>query len=412
MPYITREDGEHFVIPSYRDVLSSKSKTQLKKDILLLSKSYGDHITMQKKNAMQYEVAFSTDTGYLLGESVWQHFNKPDDMIYCEAIPGSTEVILVIVKNGSVYLDGSFQADNVSEELVVFLTQEAHFEIVTYGDVPISDSSVEGKFSFDPKSVKSFTVLDKPVFQTLSLLPAYKLQLVDVVLKTQGIGVPPIRSIIIAIVVAGLGWYLWALITTPAEQTVELVQAINPYQSYIDTMHSPLPEDEIASVVNQLKNWLIIPGWVVTDVTYSSLNGKMVAKVVSSGGRVEDLYVWSKKNRYDCVLTKEGYTITSNISATKIDRSQTINKLEEVTAVIIDRIASVYPGHHMTIADMEDKKEFKQSKFTVTFDNFAPLYMNLVGMQFKGLPFVVNEMKGTIKNGKFQGTMTLTALGN
>src|SRR5688572_11892417 len=105
MPYITREDGEHFVIPSYRDVLVVKQKNQLKKEILLLSQSYGEYITLQKKGGNQYEVAFSPDTGYLLGESIWYHFKRPVDLIYCEAIPNTTEAILVIVKSSSVYLD-------------------------------------------------------------------------------------------------------------------------------------------------------------------------------------------------------------------------------------------------------------------------------------------------------------------
>src|SRR5262245_20600863 len=107
MPYIAREDGERFVLPFYRNFLIFNQKSQLKKEILLLSQSYGEYITLQKKNATQYEVAFSPDTGYLLGESIWHNFKKPLDLIYCEAIPNTTEAILVIVKSGSVYLDGS-----------------------------------------------------------------------------------------------------------------------------------------------------------------------------------------------------------------------------------------------------------------------------------------------------------------
>lgn len=143
MSYITRSDGEHFVIPSYRDVLSSERKSQLKKEIVALSQNYGEYITMQRKNALQYEVAFSPDTGYLLGESIWHHFKRPVDMIYCEAIPNTSEAILVIVKSGSVYLDGSFGLDNIPEELIVFLTQQNNFEIYTYGDVPLVEHPVE-----------------------------------------------------------------------------------------------------------------------------------------------------------------------------------------------------------------------------------------------------------------------------
>src|SRR5439155_12402343 len=116
-----------------------------------------------------YEVAFSQDAGYLLGETVWHYFKRPMDMIYCEAIPNTTEAILVIVKSGSVYLDGSFPLDSIAEELVIFLTQQNNFEIYLYGDVPISQEPEAGKFSFEAGSVKSFDALSKPVFPTLPL---------------------------------------------------------------------------------------------------------------------------------------------------------------------------------------------------------------------------------------------------
>lgn len=410
MPYITREDGEHFVIPSYRDVLSAKSKSQLKKDILLLSQSYGEYITMQKKNAMQYEVAFSPDIGYLLGETVWQKFKKPTDMIYCEAIPGVAEVILVIVKDDSVYLDGSFPIDNVSEELVVFLTQQAHFEIYTYGDVPISDSPEDGKFSFDQKSVKSFTVLDEPVFPSLPLIPNYKLQLVDTVLKAQGIGVLPIKQIAIVLLLLGGGYLFWSYTNKKPEETIVQAVQTNPYEGYITAMVSPLPDIEIANFAKQLNTVLLIPGWVIGDVTYSK--GSMTAKVKSSGGKVEDLYAWGKKNNLEVKLDKDSYSITLKSDLSMDDRSNKINNLEEVIAVTIDNIASVYPGNHLKIAEIQDYKVYKQSKIELDLDSFAPMFIDLIAKQFKGLPYIVQDIKGTIDNGRFKGSITLTVLGN
>src|SRR5687768_7707453 len=120
MPYITREDGERFVIPSYRDVLSIKKESLLRKEILLLSENYGEYIALQRKNAEQYEVAFSNEPGYLLGETIWHYFKRPYDLIYCEAIPNTSEAILVMVKSGNVYLDGTFPLDAIPDELLVF----------------------------------------------------------------------------------------------------------------------------------------------------------------------------------------------------------------------------------------------------------------------------------------------------
>src|SRR3990167_80168 len=138
MPYITREDGERFIIPSYRDVLSVKKQSLLRREVLLLASNYGEYATLQRKNADQYEVAFSPDPGYLLGETVWHYFKRPRDLIYCEAIPNTAEAILVIVKGGSVYLEGSFPIDTIPEELVIFQTQQNNFEIYIHGNVPIS----------------------------------------------------------------------------------------------------------------------------------------------------------------------------------------------------------------------------------------------------------------------------------
>jgi len=207
MAFITREDGVHFVIPSYRDVLVAK-KSAVQSEVMALSQNYGEYITMQRKGPEQYEVAFSPDTGYLLGETVWHYFNRPMDMIYCEAIPNTTEAILVIVKSGSVYLDGSFPKESIPEELVIFLTQQNNFEIYVYGDVPISEKPEEGKFSFEAASVKSFKKLDEPAFKNLPLLKAYNFQLVDIVIKEQGIGVFPVKEVVIGAIGLVIGWYL------------------------------------------------------------------------------------------------------------------------------------------------------------------------------------------------------------
>src|SRR6185436_11059386 len=118
----------------------------------------------------------SQESGYLLGESIWHYFKRPFDLIYCEAIPGTTEAILVIVKAGSVYLDGSFPVDSIPEELLVFRTQQNNFYIYIQGNVPISERPSPEKFSLDPSSVRSFKVLDTPVFPTLPLVKTFQLQ--------------------------------------------------------------------------------------------------------------------------------------------------------------------------------------------------------------------------------------------
>lgn len=412
MAFITREDGEHFVIPSYRDVLTVKQKSQLKKEILLLSRSYGEYITLQKQNATQYEVAFSSDLGYLLGESVWHHFNKPQDMIYCEAIPNTAEALLVIVKSGSVYLDGSFPLDSIPEELIIFLTQQNNFEIYIYGDVPINEQPEAGKFSFEASSVKSFTVLDKPVFPTLPLLKIYQLQLVDTVLKEQGIGIFPVKPIIYILVIAVLVWGAYSyFISTPSVVVEEEKPVVNPYQIYLDLLNSPAPDLEITNLINKLKMFIQLPGWKVTSIKY--IHNSLNATVMSQGGKVEDLSAWAQKNKVNMLIRKSGIYLTADVAAPRRPIPNTIYPMSKVIARLVDKIAGVYPGNNLDLGEFVNKGVFSQVLVTIKFQNISFLVLNLIGQQLKDLPVALHDVSFTINDsGEVTGSITMDVLGN
>lgn len=412
MPYITREDGEHFVIPSYRDVLSAKNKNLLKKDILLLSQNYGEYITLQRKSPIQYEVAFSPDTGYLLGESIWHNFKRPMDMIYCEAIPNTTEAILVIVKNGSVYLDGSFPVDTIPEELIIFLTQKNNFEIYVYGDVPISEIPAEGKFSFEPSSVKSFTVLDKPVFPTLPLLRIYQLQLVDQVLKAQGIGVFPTRQILLGAIVLGLIYMLYSYITSrkPEERPVIVTNEENPYQGFLLALTSPAPNDEMNKFVDQLTLLFTMPGWSPVQVEYSK--GNLTSSVTSDGGRIENLTQWTGANGGKLDIKQDGIFVTLPVKVPNRPAPTKIYSLRETIGRFIDNLAGVYPGNHMDVSQIVSRGNYTDMTFSINVTNATPAILRLIANQFQDLPFALIKISLTVANGFLSGTITIEALGS
>jgi hypothetical protein len=409
MPYILREDGERFVIPSYRDVLLIKQKVQLKKEIFSLSDKYGEFITLQKKGTMQYEVAFSPETGYLLGESIWHHFRKPLDLIYCEAIPNTTEAILVIVKSGSVYLDGQFPLDSIPEELIIFLTQQNNFEIYLYGDVPISKEPEAGKISFETGSVKSFTVLDKPVFPNLQLYRMYQLQLVDAVLKAQGIGVFPIKQLLTILVLLGLGYWGYQTLFTYKEKKIAEKKA-DPYEFFRKSLVSPTPEEVIASITKKFDVLLTMPGWGVNEVAYSG--NSISVKVVSRGGTVSALYAWAARNDATVNIERTGIVLSMPITVNNRPKSDTIMNLDQVIAALIDRLAKVYPGNHMTMMDETKKGVFSQVQLNIQFSQISPAVLNLISEQLTGLPLILRSMTLGISNSTLTGTLTLDALGN
>jgi len=411
MPYITREDGERFVIPSYRDVLTANQTSQLKREIRLLSQSYGEYITLQKKSVTQYEVAFSTETGYLLGESIWHHFNKPEDLIYCEAIPNTMEAILVIVKNGSVYLDGSFPLDSIPEELIIFLTQQNNFEIYIYGDVPISQEPEAGKFSFEASSVKKFEVLTNPIFPKIPLLKIYQLQLVDIVLKAHGIGGVPVAPIVGLILLAAAAWLGWSYFSSKPAAMVEEKQEINPYAAYFKTLASPAPDSEVNGFLTQLNTVSQIPGWMISGVKYT--RGGSTFDLKSNGGKVEGLYAWAQNNKADVVIRKEGISLRMMSILPNRPDTTTISPIDKVIGVLVDRLSNVYPGNHMSLRESARQGVYNEISIVISFQIVSPGLLALIGKQFEEMPLVLQNIAVTSfdASGNLSGSITLEVLG-
>ncbi len=409
MPYITREDGERFVIPSYRDVLTAAHKSQLKRDILSLSRSYGAYIAMQAKNPTQYEVAFSPDPGYLLGETIWDHFNRPQDLIYCEALPNSTEAILVIVKAGGVYLDGSFSLESIPEELIIFLTQQNNFEIYTYGDVPISETPEANKFSFETTSVKSFTHLDTPVFPTLPLLKAYQLQLVDPVLKSYGIGTFPIKNLVWGILFVAVVYLFWSFVINRKPAPPVQAAQVDPYVTFYNTLMSPSPSDQVTALVDKLNELTTMPGWSVSSFAYSP---GILQSIVLPGDTIESLSDWAKNHDATVLVDSNGVHVTMNIQMKNRSKTNKIYPISAITAAIIDRITVVYPGNHVQINETTQKGVYSTTKMTITLDGATPVVLSLIGQQLEHLPLVLDNISVTMVNGQLSGTIILEGLGD
>lgn len=413
MAYITREDGERFVIPSYRDVLSAKKSALLKREIMMLSTNYGEYITLQKKNLDQYEVAFSQETGCLLGESVWHNFKRPFDMIYCEAIPNTSEAILVIVKSGSVYLDGSFPVDSIAEELIIFKSQQNDFVIYIHGDVPISEKPEEGKISFDQKSVQSFTVLDQPVFPTLPTVKAFQLQLVDVVLKEQGIGVVPAKKIVAVVMMLGLLWMGYNYFTSNKEQLpVSFIAPSNPYQQYQTALSSPDPSQELTELTKRITLFFSIPGWWPEKIDYTGgMPGSLDVTVISRGARIKTLLAWAKLNNFLVDIRSDAIHLTDSVSVPGRRYSNTIVKIQDVFASVIDRVSYVVPGNSLQIGKVEDKKGYVTAGLSIRVSALPATTLFAIADLLAGMPLVLSGVSFKTIEGNLTGTIDFTALG-
>lgn len=410
MTTITREDGQRFVIPSYRDVLSAKKLGVLEKQIRLLASSYGDYINLQKKNIDEYEVAFSSEHGYLLGETVWSYFKKPKDLIYCEEIPNTNDAVLVIVKSGSVYLDGSFSLESISDELIIFLTQTNHFDIYIYGNVPISQIPEEGKFSFDASSVASFNVLDKPVFPRLSTVPMFELQLVDKALQKHDIGVFPFKKVIIALVVIACIWAGWDYMSMEEKIIPVSFVLTNPYADYMNELTSPAPWLELDNIERTVMLLFTIPGWAADKLKYQQQ--VLTTSVKSLGMRSHTLLEWAKSRRIDVLIKPDGYYLSFPLYALNRTAPNKIYKIQDVISTLTDRVSYVLPGNSLAITSLQAKEKYSRAIITIKFNEIVPGTLTVLAHQLKDLPLILNDVSMDIKDTGLSGTITVTALGN
>ena len=410
MPYITRDDGERFIIPSYRDTLRAVKPSLLKREIMLLATSYGDYAALQKKGRDEFEIAFATESGYLLGETVWAHFNRPRDLVYCEAIPNTTDAILVIVKGGSVYLDGSFPIDSIAEELVIFKTQQNEFDVYIYGDVPISQTPEENKFSFDTSSVHTFSILEKPIFQTLPIIKAFELQLIDVILKRQGIGVFPVKYFATGLLIVIIGWFGWNMLGT--EQVTlppSIANVVNPYQLFVSALTSPSPDQQVQTIINQVTLLNSIPGWFPTEINYT--NDTTVAVVESRGALLKTLSDWAKYYKATVNIDPQAVNVTLSSHLSDRNPPQYIYRTNEVIERLIDRLYYVIPGNSITINASENKGQYTQISIHFSFTNISLASLSAIGQRLKDLPVILSAAKITISDNTLSGSLDLIVLG-
>ena len=415
MPYITREDGERFIIPSYRDILSSKKKSLLKREILMLSANYGQYITFQKKNVDQFEVAFSNEPGYLLGESVWQCLKRPFDMIYCEAIPNTNDAVLVIVKSGSVYLDGSFPIDSIVDELVIFKTQQNNFAIFIHGDVPISEKPEDGKISFDANQVHSFTVLEEPIFPTLPGIKVFQLQLVDVVLKANNIGTLPLKPIVALVVIGVLIWLGSSYLSSHNERlpTSIISSNTNLYDDYYALVDAPDPGDEIDAVIKKAAQAGTVPGWTAKDMIYTpGRPGNLRVRMVSSAPTMHLLLTWAKSYNYKVDIATDGMFVNIPVYIAPREKSKTITSFQETVASLFDRVSHVTSVSLLQFNAIDTKKAYTTADFTLNINDQSLGSFDLLADLFSKMPMVISKIVLSEKDGLISGSITFKVVGN
>lgn len=402
MPIILREDGEQFVIPSYRDILPVKKQLQLKRSILALSENYGPYISLLRKGEV-YEIAFSKEAGYLLGESIWHQLGRPLDLIYCERIPGENEAIFIIIKAGSVYFDGKFSLDNIVEELIILQTQNHQYKVIVYGKVPINHQD-------HATITKSYEELSEPIFPRLQVNKAFQLQPVDVALKHAQIGQFPTQKALIVFTLMVIAMGLLFTSRTP-QPGVTRAPVKDIYENYYTVLSSPSVEEQLTVCAKALLELSKLPGWQMDQIHYR--DAILSANVTSLGNSVADLNEWAKANDYQVVLNQNGFSLEQRLKLSFRIKPKKIYYIKDVVATLIDRLQRVYPGNNFNIAEINHKIGYSSIDLSVHVEKINNLVLMLIAQQFVDLPTILNGAEFKINSDQsYTGNLNVQIVGD
>ncbi len=410
MPAIVRNDGEQFAVYTYRELLALKKSSLLKREIQLLKEEHGQYARFYWQEEGDVEAVFSRDPGFLLAECAWEHFGSPDDLIYCEVMPGEQVAILIVIRAGAVYLDAEVSVDNLYDEFVPLATGENQYDIYIYGDAPLAEVAAEGVFAFDDAHVKSFTHLEDSAFSKLPLNEDFRLLLVDKAiadLKLKEVSLVPLLVIILGI--GGIGYFAYQMMKPPPPPPPKPI-IVNPYAQYEQQLASPSPENILNAVAKQVQVVSIIPGWQATNMKYANntLDVTLTTPIQASG---DFLVHWAKKNNLDLGIQSNSASVKISIDVPSRPKPTTIYNLRQILAEIFDDTHLFLPGSTVTFSSPTAQGKFSSSTVTVNFNNLASPILNLYGRVLKDKPVVLESMTFNLQGGLLSGQMKLTVLG-
>ncbi len=417
MPTLVREDGTQFAVYTYRETLSGKSAAVLRREAMALARENGQYTRFFPIETGEVEAIFSRDPGYLLAETVWQHFGNPPDLLYCETLEGTDNALLVVIRGGSVYLDAELPIVNLVDEFLALSTGENRYAIYIHGDVPLAEISSDEKFAFDPMMVDTFTDSPEPIFPTLALDPDFKLLDVDgalsaIRLPSGGLAKNLIILVFLAIV-AYLGWLMIKPSTPVIEQVsmapVQPPEPVNPYADYQSQLMSPAPATILREVITDVQMLMTIPGWTTKSMNF---NGQRLSfDLQQDGGDAALLLAWVKNHPVAFEMANGHAAVSFALTSTNRGRSDKIYNLRETVAQLYDDLSHILPGDKISIGAATQKTNYKQVELTVTFSTVTLGILALIASELENFPVIMSSCSLTVDTGIVSGTMQLQVLG-
>jgi hypothetical protein len=418
MTTLRREDGLQFIIQPYRELFAANEKgAALKRKIRLLAAQRGLNVRIYGHDS-QLEAIFSPDSGFLLGESVWFYLNKPANLIFCEALPERRLALIVVVRNGVIFMDAKVSFTELMDEFASLSTTNDKYDIYTSGEVPLGESGEGGKFVFDKSMVNSFNVLDEPIFNKIPVYENAQLQPLELALTSPYLGKSKVLPIIVGIVVIIsliIGWHIMKNISAQnapllRERLVVEGPPPDPYAGYYQTLAVPAPQKQLDEFVHLIEIMDGIPGWSLKQITYDGSQYSIQINV--NGGTITELQNWADEHNINIKLKSDGVFVTLPSSLTNRPKTKEIYPIKNILPLLMDEMDLLLKGKSISLGEITDSGKYKVASLTVNFDKVYPTILSLVGEELNKFPVSISNISANVDGGLCSGTITLKVLGD
>ena len=412
MSTLVRSDGTQFVMQAYRELLSAKKRSQMVQEIRLLAEQQGQYVRLFNRGQGQYEAIFSTDPGYLLGESIWHYFNEADNLIYCEALPDSAQILVVVVRSGAVYIDSQILASNLQSELLPLMTGDLQYRIITSGNVPLRKAESFGTFRFPRDLLASFEILDEPLFPRLPALMSLQLQPLPLALKSEhlnlGLSTPTTLVLVMALIFGG-----WWLFTPQTDVTplhgASLKKLSDPYFAYFQALSSPAPDQQLLEIRHKMNELYLLPGWRATQLSLQHQSYQI--HLIPDGGEMRFLSQWANQRHYRFHLTQRHIELTANSALEARANPRLLYSSEQVVTRFVDQMNRLLHHPSVSLGASSRQGDVNEMKLTIHLDGASPDLLDLVSRQLKGLPMQLTSATINLHSGLMSGTIQLSVWG-
>lgn len=400
MPTLTRSDGVEFVIQAYRERTENGNKAALMQKIRVLAEQHGRFARLFKKENHFFEAVFSNEAGYLLGESVKHYFYQAQNLIFCEALEDLQHVLLVVVRDGEVYLDAIVNKQLLSQELRLLISDQYQYQIFTHGDVPLIDNPI-----LPPEKIISFEKLSDPLLPRLPTLKNLQLLPLPLALKSQHLQEK--NSLVIYFLVALLafagGALLYGISNHLQAELAAKTNLIHDYSYYNNALESAEPHAQLNEMMQIIELLYTIPGWQPQYIHFEQ--GHYQAQFDTKGDLTQ-LHQWATFNNFSYQANTDQIDLTRLSQVPSRLAPKTISNEDALITALTNQLSSLLGAEQITVSNTLPAGAAKQTLITVNIPQGTPKIIEIIGQILEDQPVMIQDAdfqtNGFTLSGKIQ----------